>query len=170
MSVHFFYSVTELIFQDVFWNMNKYFQRFILYIFVVYWTWSHACFDTLLFNVFALAFLKLDASVQTHNIITSYHNSRYVLSYCTKIHNIKLNSKSCTFNALFVFFEMVKIVLIFKPFFFFSFMISLCCYIDVPNMNWIQVCTWWVWFAWISMEKINVWVQMIVFETECNVV
>lgn len=118
MSVHFFYSVTELIFQDVFWNMNKYFQRFILYIFVVYWTWSHACFDTLLFNVFALAFLKLDASVQTHNIITSYHNSRYVLSYCTKIYNIKLNSKSCTFNALFVFFEMVKIVLIFKPFFF----------------------------------------------------
>lgn len=61
------FSVTELIFQEVFWNINRSIFRGSICIF----SWFSV------FNVFVPPFLKLDASVQNHNKITSYHNSRY---------------------------------------------------------------------------------------------
>lgn len=85
-----------------------------------------------MFNVFVLPFLKLDASEQNHNKITSYHNSTCVLTYCTKIHNINYNSKAARFNALC--FSRWSLVSISEPFYL-SFMISLLLlYIDVPDM------------------------------------
>lgn len=144
------FSVTELIFQDVFWNMNRSIFRGSICIF----SWFSGQDHMLLFNVFVLPFLKLDASVQNHNKITSYHNSRYVLSYCTKIHNINYSSEAarlthCVFPDGHWFQSLSHFHL--------SFMISLMLLYWCARHDWDQsknkYCTKWVWFAWMSMGK-----------------